>query len=315
MVPKSTDVSVNRQPNKGGAWWRVLVTALVLYVVGIFILVLTGNPNLFPTVVMLGSFMVPATYVVFFYERRHLSNLSLVNTAQSFFYGGVLGVFAASILEPLFVGGSGDIFMFFQVGIVEEFVKIIGVLLIARRLRHDSELDGLILGAAAGMGFAALESTGYAFTAFLQSGGSLSLTVGVTLLRGILSPVGHGTWTAILAGVLFRESRHGRFRLSRAVVLAYLSVVVLHGLWDSLPGFMSAFVSSGTDLFLAQALVGLTGLVILWRRWREGTRLQAAEILAAAAVAMPPTGQSDVTTEVTGPTPVTDEPTSTLRPE
>jgi protease PrsW len=295
MVQRSANVPPPSQPGSGRSWLRVLVTAVLLYFIGIFILILTGNPNLFPTVVMLGSFMVPAAYVVFFYERRHRSSVSLSTTAQGFFYGGVLGVFAASLLEPIFVGGSGDLFTFFQVGIVEEFVKIIGILIIARRLRHDDELDGLILGAAAGMGFAALESTGYAFTSFLQSGGSLSLTVGVTLLRGILSPVGHGTWTAILAGVLFRESRQGHFRLTRAVIGAYLTVVVLHGLWDGLPGFLANFMSSGTDIFLAQALVGATGLFLLWRRWREATRLQDAALVPAAeapAVEQEPEGEA-----------------------
>ena len=72
---------------------------------------------------------------------------------------------------------------------------------------------GLILGAAAGMWFAALESMGYAFTAFLSSQGSLSATVNMTLLRGILAPIGHGTWTAILASVLFREGSAGHFRI------------------------------------------------------------------------------------------------------
>jgi RsiW-degrading membrane proteinase PrsW (M82 family) len=100
------------------------------------------------------------------------------------------------------------------VGLIEEFAKILGVLVIARHRRHDAELDGLILGAAAGMGFASMESSGYAFVAFLRSGGNLSLMVAVTLLRGILSPVGHGTWTAILASVLFRESAAGRFRIN-----------------------------------------------------------------------------------------------------
>src|SRR5258706_12178882 len=186
------------------SWWRVLLIGLLLYIIGIVILVLTGNPNLFPTVVLLGNFLVPVAYVVFFYERRYLSELTLPTTALTFFYGGVLGVFAASLLEPIFIRRL-DIVTAFGVGLIEEFAKILGLLLIVRRRRHDSELDGMILGAAAGMGFAALESTGYAFTAFLLSGGSLSATVGMTLLRGLLAPLGHGTWTAILAGVLFRE--------------------------------------------------------------------------------------------------------------
>lgn len=222
------------------SWWRVLLTGLLLSAIGVMVLILTGNPNLFPTLVMLGNFLVPVTYVAFVYGRRHLSQLTLPTTAMSFFYGGVLGV-----------------------------------LVIARRRRHDSELDGLILGAAAGMAFAGLESNGYAFTAFLRSGGSLSVTVMVTLLRGLLSPVGHGTWTAILASVLFRESAPGRFHLDRKVVAAYLTVSLLHGLWDGLPGAIAALVTSGVDVIIGQAVIGAIGLFILWRRWREAVRLQS----------------------------------------
>ncbi len=262
---------------KKGYWWRVLLIAFGFYILGIILLVLTSNPNLFPTVGMLGSFMIPIAYVAFFYERRHLSRLTLPTISLSFLYGGLLGVFAASVLEPVFIHNL-DFLTAFQIGIIEEFVKILGVLVIARRRGHDSELDGLILGAAAGMGFAALESMGYAFTAFLQSGGSLSATVGVTLLRGVLSPLGHGTWTAILVGVLFRESIDGKFRINRQVILAYLTVVILHGLWDGLPGLIGSFTGSGLDVFIAQSLVGIAGLVILWRRWREAVILQRNEI-------------------------------------
>jgi RsiW-degrading membrane proteinase PrsW (M82 family) len=148
------------------------------------------------------------------------------------------------------------------------------VLMIARHRRHDAELEGLILGAAAGMGFASMESSGYAFVAFLGSGGNLSLMVGVTLLRGFLSPIGHGTWTAILASVLFRESAAKRFRINGKVVLAYLTVVILHGLWDGLPGVVSAILSPGLDVFLGQASVGAVSIFILWRRWSEARRLQ-----------------------------------------
>jgi protease PrsW len=259
------------------AWWRLLLTGFGLYVIGILLLVFTGNPNLFPTVGMIGSFIVPAAFVSFLYQRRHLSKLSMPSTGMTFIYGGLLGVFAAATLEPLLVR-SLDAPNAFLVGLIEESAKILGVLVIARRLRHDSEIDGVILGAAAGMGFAAFESMGYAFTAFLVSGGSLSSTVVVTLLRGLLSPVGHGTWTAILAGVLFRESGPRRFHVNLKVLIAYLTVVVLHGSWDSLPLTIGAVVSSGIDVFLANLLVGTLGLFLLWRRWREAGRLQDARI-------------------------------------
>jgi protease PrsW len=188
----------------------------------------------------------------------------------------VLGVLAASILEPIFIRQL-DIFTVFTVGFIEEFAKILGVLIIARRWQHDQEMDGLILGAAAGMGFAALESSGYAFSAFLFSRGSLTAVVVVTLLRGLLAPVGHGTWTAILASVLFRESNGTRFHINRKVLGAYFTVAILHGLWDGVPRLVAVLFSSGLDVLVSQFLIGGLGLLILWRRWREAKCLQAEQ--------------------------------------
>jgi RsiW-degrading membrane proteinase PrsW (M82 family) len=226
---------------------------------------------------------VPVTFVSFFYGHRHLSKLSMPTTALTFFYGGLLGVLASSILEPIFIRQLTT-FTFLLVGIIEESAKILGVLVIARRMRHNSEMDGLILGAAAGMGFAALESMGYVFSAFVVSGGSLTATVMVTLIRGILSPIGHGAWTAILASVLFRESGKDHFHLNWKVMVAFLTVAVLHGLWDGLPGVVAAVLSPGLDVFIAQSLVGGMGILLLGLRWREARRLQIQQLLAEEAV-------------------------------
>jgi RsiW-degrading membrane proteinase PrsW (M82 family) len=261
---------------KAIAWLKLLLIGTLLYFASLVILVITGNTNLFPTVVLIGNFLVPVAYVAFFYERRHFSQLSMPTTAFTFFYGGVLGVLASSILEPIFIR-SMDPGSLLLIGLIEESAKILGVLVLTTRLQHNSEMDGLVLGAAAGMGFAALESMGYTFTAFLTSGGSLTATVFVTMLRGILSPVGHGTWTAILASVLFRESAQNRFRLNGKVIIAFLSVALLHALWDGLPAFVTAVFSAGFDVFLAQSLVGGIGFLVLFLRWRDARRLQIAE--------------------------------------
>ena len=254
-----------------GSWWRILLLGMLLFIVSVVVFALTENPNLFPTVALIGNFLVPVSYVAFFYERRHMSQVNLVSTARAFFYGGVLGVFAAALLEPIFIRQL-TFQSAFVVGLIEEFAKILGVLVVARHHRHDAEIDGVILGGAAGMGFAALESSGYVFTAFVGSGGSLSAVVIVTLLRGLLSPVGHGTWTAILASVLFREGAPNRFRLNQAVIGAYLTVVVLHGLWDGLPQIIVTLTGSGLDVVIGQGIVGVTGLTILAMRWHEAVR-------------------------------------------
>src|SRR5437660_7007932 len=129
----------------GHAWWRVLATGFLLDVVALVLLVLTDNVNLFPTVVLVGNFLVPVTYVVFFYERRFLSDLPPPTTGVTFVYGGLLGVLAAGLLEPLLLSGL-DVFTVLEIGLIEEFAKILGVVAIAGHQRHHEEMDGLILG-------------------------------------------------------------------------------------------------------------------------------------------------------------------------
>lgn len=266
---------------RADGWWRVLLIGGPLYLVGVGVLVLTQNPNLFPTIIILGNFLVPAAYVAFFYERRHLSRLTMPVVGLTFFYGGVLGVFAASLLEPLLISRL-DFFAAFLVGLTEEAAKILGVLVIARHRRHDAEMEGLILGAAAGMGFAALESSGYAFTAFMESSGSLPMTVATTLVRGVLAPLGHGTWTAILGAALFREGHVTHFHLDRKVIGTYLLVSALHGLWNGVPSLLVGFPAQEISVLVGQLFVGGAGLFVLGRLWRDARQRQLQRLEAEA---------------------------------
>jgi RsiW-degrading membrane proteinase PrsW (M82 family) len=86
-------------------------------------------------------------------------------------------------------------------------VSAVTVVLLARKLPRYTLRDGAIFGAAVGFGFAAFESSGYAFNAALtRQGLDLRALVETEILRGLLAPVGHGLWTAILGAVLFRAA-------------------------------------------------------------------------------------------------------------
>ncbi|MGW4642130.1 hypothetical protein ACWEN6_26685 [Sphaerisporangium sp. NPDC004334] len=58
------------RPSARRPWVRILLTGLVLWLLTVAITFLTGNPNLIPTLVLLGSFLVPVTFVVWAFERR-----------------------------------------------------------------------------------------------------------------------------------------------------------------------------------------------------------------------------------------------------
>jgi protease PrsW len=119
------------------------------------------------------------------------------------------------------------------------------------------------------------------------------------VLRGILAPVGHGLWTAILGGALFATAaRRGRPRLTGSVLGFYLLVAALHAWWDAaqpiavwltlLPtatpvrwqlirlGQLPAVTQGQVHLFtvLNWALLlldALVGLLVLRGRWRKAT--------------------------------------------
>ncbi|MET8160264.1 PrsW family glutamic-type intramembrane protease [Sphaerisporangium sp. NPDC005289] len=214
-------------------WVRILLTGLVLWLLTVAITFLTGNPNLIPTLVLLGSFLVPVTFVVWAFERRDTGELTPTLVFSTFLTGGVLGVLGASVLESYLLRPSA--WLFAGVGLIEEAVKLFALAFLTRRLAVKSVRDGMILGAAVGFGFAAFESAGYAFTAlFTVKGLSLMQLVQTEVLRGLLAPVGHGLWTAILGGVLFSASTRDHFLITGRLVLTYLGVSALHALWDSM---------------------------------------------------------------------------------
>jgi RsiW-degrading membrane proteinase PrsW (M82 family) len=274
--------SASQQKNRG--WLHVLWIGLALFVVTTIILFLTGNPNLYPTVILLGNFLVPATFVTFLYDHQHTSNLTPQTIMQSFGLGGILGILGASVLEATllpFVSPHNGLTPIgaLLVGLIEEGCKIATVMLLARRKQHTEEIDGILLGAAVGMGFAALESTGYAFSAFLASGNHLSASLFETVLRGLLAPFGHGAWTAIVSAVLFRESTPTRFRFTGWVILTYLFVALfLHGLWDTLTSasLSPLYILSG---FLLLSVVGILLLRLFYRQALHRQAQQATMII------------------------------------
>jgi RsiW-degrading membrane proteinase PrsW (M82 family) len=269
-------------------WWQVLLIGLLLYGLGMAVLVVTENRTLFPMVILLGAFAVPVTFVKFFYDHRRQSEITIATVAMTFFYGGVFGAFIAALLGQWVLLGTDPMSMglanWGTVGLIEEFAKIIAVLGIALHRRHTSQTNGIILGAAAGMGFATLESVGYAFNVFLMGGGNLYGALSLTAVRGLLSPVGHGAWTAILAAVLFRESRPGRFRFTPTVLFAYLAVAGLHAMWNAIPGLLSSYAEGPMAQLVGEAVVGAIGVILLWWLWRDARRRALAQSADEIAV-------------------------------
>jgi RsiW-degrading membrane proteinase PrsW (M82 family) len=242
-------------------WWLVFPIGLVLWTATVADAFYTNNLILLPTVVLLGSFLVPVTGVV-----------------SAFILAGVLGALAASVLEFWLVYGPG-LFGYLKVGLIEELVKGVLIVLFALGLRSYTTRDGMVLGATVGFGFAALESSGYALASlFVVQGQQLFLSLPSVVLnelvRGLLAPFGHGLWSAILGGVIFHVARNGRLRPSLAILITYVGVALLHAAFDAFGGIAGYIVIS---------IIGIAPLVYLWLRGDRGLPFRRQNKAAGSA--------------------------------
>ena len=226
-------------------WATWFFGGLLLWLATVLVTYWTDNSNLLPTIILLGSFLVPASFVVWAHER-YGTDIGTDRIITCFAVGGIIGVLGASLLEYYLL--PSDVLVYVGVGLIEEAVKAWALIMITRRIPGSGLRHGLVLGATVGFGFAAFESAGYAFNAALtEQGLSLHDLVSTEILRGVLAPVGHGLWTAIMGGVLFRERRNNRFVLNLPVILTYLGVSALHALWDSSHGIAVWIVAKITN--------------------------------------------------------------------
>jgi len=303
----------NHPHHHHGWWWKTLLAGLGLWIITIVVTAVTGNVNLVPTLILLGSFLVPFCVVLFAIERV-TGSISTLQLILAFFVGGIFGVLGASLLEADL---HQSFWVYGLVGLIEEFVKVVLLVIFGWRTVPKTAKQGALLGATIGAGFAAFESAGYAFNAAITSRGidlvSLLLT---ELVRAILAPVGHVLWTAILGAVIFGAAGgRRRFRWSWWILLTYACVSLLHAAWDSAGDVASFFAvllngeavqelqngslqqstanqveALATVLYVAGlAIVSAAGIVTLWLVLRHYHRVEAvaAEVEAPDAAALP----------------------------
>src|SRR3954447_18032898 len=225
-------IELHPPAHRHGWWWKMLLAGIALWVITAAVTIYTRNSNLVPTIILLGSFLVPLTVMLFAAERVP-GNVTATGLMLAFFVGGIFGVLGASLLESRL---HSQLQGLIAVGFIEEFVKAVILVVVGWRVRPKTGYQGALLGATVGAGFAAFESAGYAFNAAVTSQGLDLLSLLQTeMLRAVLTPVGHVLWTGILGAALFSAARGGdRFRVTGRVIGAFVIVSVLHTLWDAM---------------------------------------------------------------------------------
>ncbi len=232
------------------SWLLVLVVGAALFAVLHAVLVDTGNPNLVPAVIAIGAAVVPATFCVYVATHNRRERLAPLLIVLAAVVGGAVGVAVAGLLEYDTQRELGVVPLV-GIGLIEESAKLIAPLALLLMVRPRTAANGLVLGVAAGAGFAVFETMGYALVELIESRGDVQALTDILLVRGLLSPGAHAAWTGLTAAMLWRVAEsHGRLRAVAGFAGAFVVAVGLHATWDGVDGRVGYVVLTVVSLAL-----------------------------------------------------------------
>lgn len=264
-TPALTDIETSWA--KPWLFSRMLVVSIAVAVLMIVGFRAFQNPNLLPGLMFIGSFAVPVSTLIFFLEMNAPRNISVFMVMALAFLGGVTSLFIALILFDK-LDFLSSIMHASAAGIIEESAKVLVVVLIVGSFtRYRWILNGLLFGAAIGMGFAAFESAGYAYRAE-----GFDAMVDNLVLRGLLSPFMHIVWTANAAAALWLVKGDRKFQWNMLGDLRFLRVLfssmLLHMIWNADFGILPipVFVD------IKYPILGLIAWVICFRLVQAGLK-------------------------------------------
>jgi len=280
-TPTTTPTLAEVEVNWPHPWLfvKIFVLAALTYAGLVFMLREFQNPLVLPGLMVIGSFVVPISLLVFFFEVNAARNVPLYQLLKMLLHGGVLSLIVTLALyavtkvgEPVTWGAAVGI------GLVEEAGKVAALLLIVNKLKYRWTLNGLLFGAAVGTGFAVFESAGYAFRLGMENG--ISEMLDNITLRGMLCLCGgHVVWCSLTGAALWRVRGDRKFEWSMLYDSRFLRVfalaVAMHATWDA---------PFEWPMYMKFIAVGFVGWVAVMSFIQSGLR----QILAAQAEAAKP---------------------------
>jgi RsiW-degrading membrane proteinase PrsW (M82 family) len=260
-------------------WVFARVLALVLAMYFIFLQAWSHflNPNLIPAILITGSFAVPMSVLVLFLEVNQWKNISLYQTMKWFAAGGVVSLVITLFLFDFLETEKLEWLGASIAGPIEETAKVVAAALIARKARHKRILNGLVVGAAVGAGFAAFESAGYALRhfgaglvrGFLSMETAVNTMVELITARGVLAPLCHIPWTAATTAALWMvmngEAFQWRMMLRGRFIRILIMMTILHMTWN-------AEFASQTPFFAKYIVLGIIAWVVNFSFVQAGLR-------------------------------------------
>ncbi len=223
------------------------------------------DPVVFWSILFLVAFVPSLLYMVWMRNAEKHSREPYGTLLKVFAYGAVLSVLFAVVLEVVlqglfhqniervyeYLGEHPTLPMLVLVCViapfVEEMTKALGIFR-ARKKRLITELEnGIVYGAAAGLGFAATENLLYESTAYLTDG--VQAFIAIAIMRSLSSALLHATASSLVGLGIARSALQGK-----SWVPYYLGAVAMHSGFNFAASFGIIYYDSLGD---SAYLIGL----------------------------------------------------------
>ena len=193
----------------------------------------------------------PSLFWLWLFYRRDRWEPEPKSLVIRVFLAGGLVAGLALLLQRALPGPHDPLYDFFvRVALVEEFCKLLPVLVVARHSRHLNEpMDGILYAVASALGFATVENVLYA----------LWLGPAILVARAFTSTLAHVALSGLVGYQIGRWKTGGG---AGKVWFAFFTVVGLHGAYDLLlvagaGQVTSPTVARLTVLLMIPALLGM----------------------------------------------------------
>ncbi len=222
-------------------------------------------------VLVASAFSLPLLFVWWIRNTRRIGRPPVPVVLKCFVWGAVFSVLIALVLEVLFGAAAqnmGPLYVFlsrnfanpetvFLVIVVAPFVEEGAKALSARAgiPVARARLDGLVFGAAAGLGFSATENLFNGLQVFTEPGGSTAAFLGVIAIRSFSASLLHASATAVTGYGLASVWLTGR---PYTFLPYYLVAVTMHATYNFLASFGETFTQYGN----LGTLVGFAAAVV-----------------------------------------------------
>ena len=201
-------------------------------------------------------FVVPITFILLIWEMHIPRNISLLEVIWMTAVGGVLSICATLLMQIMGMDIPSPAFA----GVLEEPAKLLLIYFFLKRKNYKYALNGVLIGAAVGAGFAMFESMMYSVRGMLQVGvqsslwylmeygagenaywygyvSGLEFGLSQAFVRAITGIAGHGMWAALYGGILVMEKKDEPIEVKHFASIRFLIYfilsVVLHAYHNS----------------------------------------------------------------------------------